>query len=224
LSRQQQSFDAEFPNLSNADDAEDLVKYCIDTKVDLLVLDNLTTLTQLSDENATSAFNELIQGLLMRLKAAGVGCLLVHHINKSDGAYRGSSALATTFNAIMHLKPEPLKKGAFTLQFLKARNSHIDNRSVHLELKLQPDASLCFICDETVSKFDVIADLVRSCQYGSDHEVRDALAEYYGEAPYLAGTFSKWKVKTFSAGLMTPTMWDECQKIARDIALEALDL
>lgn len=224
LSRQQQAFTAEFPNLSNADDAEALVKHCIDTGVELLVLDNLTTLTQLNDENATSAFNELIQGLLMRLKAAGVGCLLVHHSNKNDGAYRGSSALATTFNAIMHLKPEPLHKGVFTIHFQKARNSHIDSRSIHMELKTLEDGSLRLTSDDTISKLDVIAHLVRTCEYSEDQQVSEALSKHYGEEPYNKGTFSKWKTKTLSSGLITPKEWNDCLEIASSEAFNNLQM
>lgn len=224
LSRQQQAFTAEFPNLSNADDAEALVKHCIDAGVELLVLDNLTTLTQLSDENATSAFNGLIQGLLMRLKAAGVGCLLVHHSNKNDGAYRGSSALATTFNAIMHLKPEPLHKGVFTIHFQKARNSHIDNRSIHMELKTLEDGSLRLTSDDTISKLDVIAHLVRTCEYSEDQQVSEALSKHYGEEPYNKGTFSKWKAKTIANNLISRKDWDECLETARDLAFDSYDL
>lgn len=224
LSRQQQEFTADFPNLADSTDAEDLLKHCIEQDVELLVLDNLTTLAQLEDENNASAFNPLIQGLLMRLKAAGIGCVLVHHSNKGDGGYRGSSALATTFNAIMHLKPVPLQRGAFTIQFQKARNRHIDNKSVRIDLKEQPDGSLKLICDETVSKLEVMAHLVRSYEYTTDAEVSAAMSKHLGDKPYHKGTFSKWKQKCVASGHISAKAWKECLEEAADLAYGNLEL
>ena len=218
LSRQQQEFTADFPNLGSPHHAEDLLKYCIQEGVELLVLDNLTTLAQLEDENNATAFNPLIQGLLMRLKTAGIGCVLVHHSNKGDGGYRGSSALATTFNAIIHLKPEPLHRGAFTLHFMKSRNRHIDNKSVRMELKEQPDGSLKLICDDTVSKLELIAHLVRSREYMKDQEVMAALAIALGESSYNKGTFSKWKKQCIAAQIITCKEWDQCLQEASELS------
>src|SRR5262249_23601128 len=42
--------------------------------------------------------------MLMKLKQAGVGTVLVHHGNKNNETYRGASALATTFDSIIGLK------------------------------------------------------------------------------------------------------------------------
>ncbi len=224
LSRQQQHFQAAFPDLSQEQDAEDLIQFCLDQGVELLVLDNLTTLTQLEDENSASAFNTIIHGLLMRLKAVGIACVLVHHSNKGDGGYRGSSALATTFNAIIHLKKERLTRGAFTLNFQKARNNHIDDKTVRMELREQVDGSLRLTCDETASKLELIAHLVRSRDFTMDHEVAEALARHLNDEPYLKGTFSKWKQQCIALQFITLKEWDQCLEEAAELADDDLAL
>ncbi len=224
LSRQHQDFRAAFPNLSKEQDAEDLIQFCLDQGVELLVLDNLTTLTQLEDENSASAFNTIIHGLLMRLKAIGIACVLVHHSNKGDGGYRGSSALATTFNAIIHLKKERLTRGAFTLNFQKARNNHIDDKTVRMELREQADGSLRLICDETASKLELIAHLVRSREFTMDQEVAEALARHLNDEPYLKGTFSKWKQQCIALQFITLKEWYQCLEEAAELADDDLAL
>lgn len=224
LSRQHQDFKAAFPDLSVEQDAEDLIQFCLDHGVELLVLDNLATLTQLEDENSASAFNTIIHGLLMRLKAVGIACVLVHHSNKGDGGYRGSSALATTFNAIIHLKKERLTRGAFTLNFQKARNNHIDDKTVRMELREQVDGSLRLICDETVSKLELMAHLVRSREYTMDQELAEALARQLNEEPYLKGTFSKWKKQCIALQFISRKEWDQCLEDAAELADDDLEL
>lgn len=224
LSRQHQDFRAAFPDLSQEQDAEDLIQFCLEQGVELLVLDNLTTLTQLEDENSASAFNTIIHGLLMRLKAVDIACVLVHHSNKGDGGYRGSSALATTFNAIIHLKKERLTRGAFTLHFQKARNNHIDDRTVRMELREQPDGSLRLICDETVSKLELISHLVRSREFTMDQEVAEALARLLHKEHCLKGTFHKWKKQCIAQQFITLKEWDQCLEEAAELADDDLEL
>lgn len=221
--RQLQVFDAKFPNLAEDQDAEDLVKHCIDNQIDLLVLDNLTTLAAVQDENSTSAFKPVIDGLLMRLKAANVACLLVHHSNKGDSSFRGSSAIATTFNAIMHLKKNPMVKGEFTLTFTKARNDHIQNQALTMQLTTAANGSMGLLCNSEVSKYEQIAYLVRSLDYTTDAEVRHALASQLGQDEVLEGTFSKWKKASIRDGFITVSDWKRCLEEAEGfLAFEPL--
>jgi RecA-family ATPase len=218
LPRQLQSFEAQFPNLADHQDAEDLVRHCIENKVELLVLDNLTTLAAVEDENSTSAFRPVIDGLLMRLKTAGIACVLVHHSNKGDSSFRGSSAIATTFNAIIHLKKNPMVKGEFTLRFTKTRNDHIEKQALTMQIKTLPDGSLELVSDGDVSQYELIAHLVKSLDYTSDAQVRKALAEQLGKEDVSESNFSKWKKKTICEEFISAADWKKCLLDAEEFA------
>jgi hypothetical protein len=102
LARQHQDPEAQFPLIT---DAAGMAYYrqAISTgNLDLVILDNFSTLGEVADENAASSFNA-IQEFLLRLKTQGVATMLVHHAGKS-GDFRGSSKLAATFETIIRLE------------------------------------------------------------------------------------------------------------------------
>lgn len=104
LIRQHQPGDGNFPDLATVEGQNTVLAQARAMAAELVVIDNLTTCAKVSDENSTAAMAPVLE-FLMRLKQAGIGCVLVHHSGKSATAtYRGSSALATTFEAILGLK------------------------------------------------------------------------------------------------------------------------
>ncbi|TXL70543.1 AAA family ATPase [Vineibacter terrae] len=96
-----------------------------EARPDVVIFDNFTTLTDsLKDENDATAFKAAI-GNLLGAKAQGVTTILIHHSNKGGNSYRGSSAIAATFDAIVHLKkPKDAKvyEADFSVVFEKNRN------------------------------------------------------------------------------------------------------
>jgi AAA domain len=108
LARQQQSPNAIFPLITEPNGMDFIVELVRDGPLDLIILDNFSTLGEVEDENAASSFNA-IQQFLLHLKVAGVATMLVHHAGKSAGDYRGgdfrgSSKLAATFETIIKLE------------------------------------------------------------------------------------------------------------------------
>lgn len=103
LARQFQAPEAEFPDLASQEGQADILKRVRELGASLVILDNFSTLAEVEDENAASAMTPVLR-FLMTLKQAGVACLLVHHSGKGGESYRGSSKLATTFEAILGLR------------------------------------------------------------------------------------------------------------------------
>jgi len=102
LARQHQEPDATFPLITEPAGMQ-FVRECVrQNAVDLVILDNFSTLGEVEDENAASSFNA-IQQFLLQLKVQGVATMLVHHAGKS-GDFRGSSKLAATFETIIKLE------------------------------------------------------------------------------------------------------------------------
>ncbi len=103
-----------FPRLGQPDDDGfiDLAKeehhqiiggYAVRAGSELVVFDNLSTLTEsMEDENSSTQFRK-INAFISKLKRRGVSCLVVHHANKEGFAYRGSSAQGVIYDSIIQL-------------------------------------------------------------------------------------------------------------------------
>lgn len=216
LMRQAQDINVAFPDLANSDDQHKLIQYCHDEGVELLILDNLTTLANVADENQSSAMKPLLD-MLLKLKAAGIATVLVHHSNKGDNGYRGSTALATTFNAIIKLKRDKVERGLFSLVFEKARNNHIENQALNLRLLTLSDSSCRLEADAELSKLEVIVSLVRSLDFIDDNSIRGALADKLSEE-VPQPSFSRFKKKAISEGLISNEDWNKCLKDANELS------
>jgi RecA-family ATPase len=59
-----------------------ILKLVREEGVNLIILDNFSTLGEVEDENAASSFNKLTEFLLL-LKTAGCAIILVHHAGKA---------------------------------------------------------------------------------------------------------------------------------------------
>jgi hypothetical protein len=102
IARQHQEPDAAFPSITEPAGMKFVRERVAQDAIDLVILDNFSTLGEVEDENAASSFNA-IQQFLLQLKVQGVATMLVHHAGKS-GDFRGSSKLAATFETILKLE------------------------------------------------------------------------------------------------------------------------
>lgn len=213
LSRQDQEPDAPFPDLGE-DAGRDAV-LAMARGFDLVILDNFSTLATVDDENAAGAMNPVL-GFLMRLKQAGIACLLVHHSNKSGMAFRGSSKLATTFEVIIGLLKDDARAregAAFTLSWEKYRGTP-DDRVRGLKARLVPDGDGRSVWVHEASKHEECARLVamvRSLEYPTQADLATAF-------PCSGGHVSGLKGKAIGEfRLITEAEWDRCMTEARAI-------
>jgi RecA-family ATPase len=101
IARQHQDPGEMFPSITEEAGTRFILQRVKNIKLDLIVLDNFSTLGEVEDENSASSFNKL-QSFLLQLKTQGVATMLVHHSGKPQGSkvpvsFRGSSKLAATF-------------------------------------------------------------------------------------------------------------------------------
>lgn len=135
LARQHQDPNAMFPSITEPAGAEFILRRIERDNLDLVILDNFSTLGEVEDENSASSFNA-IQQFLLQLKVQGVATILVHHAKKNSGDgkrkdertgnnFRGSSKLAATFETIIELervRPQAAYEGAsFRVRWDKVR-------------------------------------------------------------------------------------------------------
>jgi putative DNA primase/helicase len=114
--------DGYIPNLSNAKGQEAIAGHL--DGVDLLVIDNLSTLAYGGTENDADSWSAM-QAWLIELRKAGKAVLIVHHSGKS-GQQRGTSRREDALNVVLGLK-RPAEysetEGAkFEIHFEKARD------------------------------------------------------------------------------------------------------
>lgn len=122
--RQGQGPSARFYDVTDPDDQRRIMQRVNRFKADVVIVDNLTTCADtMDDENSATDFKQ-VMSFLMKLKAAGKTAILVHHSNKQGDNYRGSSAMAATFEVIIGLKKPPVARedvASFSLTWPKMR-------------------------------------------------------------------------------------------------------
>ena len=127
-SRQHQPFDASFPDIADPDWQDEVLRYCGREAIKFLVLDNFSTLApSIEDENSSAKIGK-VNAMLLKAKQTEVTCILVHHANKSNGSYRGSSNIGVTLDLIIALnRPDNYTnvdgETAFAIEFEKVRGT-----------------------------------------------------------------------------------------------------
>jgi hypothetical protein len=226
LAYQDQEPETWFPKITDPEGQDYTAKVAKDHGASVVVLDNLSTLARVEDENAAHAIDPVID-LLMKLKRHGLAVVVIHHARKNggggEGSYRGSQKIGVTFQTIIRLNhPDnvPSHDGvAFDLTFEKMRelrtaetedfratlptNGSDDPTARHWRLEVRGDARLRRL----------VAN-VKSLKYAT----QEALAR---SLDVSTGTLHHLKTTVLSQGLMKVAEWNQCMRNARQLADEA---
>lgn len=177
IARQGQAPDSgPFYDISCPNGQAQLLRRVDQEEAEVVFLDNYTTLSDsLADENDAVAFKP-IMGLLLGFKQRNVSVMLVHHASKGGQAYRGSTALETTFEVIIGLKrPDDARPGNahFRLEFGKFRQKGGASTQSRVFALADDHWIVSEDEDDTLTR---ILGALRSCRYGSQKEIAVALA------------------------------------------------
>lgn len=207
LPRQLQEPGQEFPCITDTTGMDFLMRRVMNGRLDLIILDNFSTLGEVEDENAASSFNA-IQDFLLRLKTTGVATLLVHHAGKS-GDFRGSSKLAATFETIIKLERLNDEKITSEAQFrvrwdkVRAGGPKKTARAVVAKLTTLPTFSFekpeKTVWEYEASDLDRLEDFKERLQAGEFVTLTEA-ATFYDTTKM---SISRWKDKGIRLGLWT---------------------
>lgn len=207
LPRQLQEPGQEFPCITDTTGMDFLIRRVMNDKLDLVILDNFSTLGEVEDENAASSFNA-IQDFLLRLKTTGVATLLVHHAGKS-GDFRGSSKMAVTFETIIKLERLNEEKISSEAQFrvrwdkVRAGGPKKTARAVVAKLTTLKTSSFenpeKTVWEYESSELDRLDDFKERLQAGEFVTLTEA-AILYGTNKM---SISRWKAKGIQLGLWT---------------------
>src|SRR5262249_48681540 len=196
--------DANFPLITDPAGME-FVRQCVrEDAIDLVILDNFSTLGEVEDENAASSFNA-IQQFLLQLKVQGVATMLVHHAGKS-GDFRGSSKLAATFETIIKLERlgSSVEHGAaaFRVCWDKVRAGGPKRKVREVAAKLiedpfaGPAASKWDYATAEIERLDELKERLANGEFQSQKEI----ADHFGVSKTMA---RKYIDKGIDLGLCT---------------------
>jgi putative DNA primase/helicase len=183
-------------DLSSRSDQLELLPYLED--IDLIIVDNLSTLCRTGKENEGEAWLP-IQAWALQQRAAGRSVLFIHHAGK-NGEQRGTSRREDVLDTVIALKRPgdytPDKGACFEVYFEKARGIYGDDtKPFEAQLNTLPDGRLEWITkpleQSTVEK--VAALLNDGIPQG---EISDILK-------VSKGTVSKAKSKAAAQGLIS---------------------
>lgn len=155
-------FEDGLPNLSTTEGQERIEPFL--DGVELVILDNLATLTSAVRDNEAESWTP-IQGWLLSLRRRGVSVLLVHHSNKG-GAQRGTSAREDVLDTIIRLShPDDYaaSEGArFEVFYEKTRGFYGDDaKEFEARLETRDGAAFWTTRDMEDARAARIADLLR---------------------------------------------------------------
>jgi KaiC/GvpD/RAD55 family RecA-like ATPase len=206
----------EFLDLATDDGRDELLQIVEAWKPKLLVLDNLSTLANVGDENAAHTWDPVL-ATLQAVQQSGCTVLLVHHARKnvtSASSYRGSQKLSVLLDIIIALRENPeagvMNGSAFNLRFEKSRGLSI-GAGYELETKFEahPDGTSAWSFES--SSRGQIGGMVRRVKEG-EFTTQVEIAQAYGVDK---GTITRWRNKAVADGLITRTDFEACLREAR---------
>ncbi len=198
-----------FPNFGDPEDRSKILALIRLHRPHLVILDNLSTLSSVADENAAEAWDPVLE-VLQEIKRLGSAVLVVHHSNKAGGSYRGSSKIAVLFDTIMSLKTDPeasiVNGASFLWTFEKARRLGVD---MHKGVAGRLEDGRWTWDTRYDAELAKLVGLVRSHQFTTQGE----LAAHTGLS---TGEVSKRLSRADAAGLLSVEDRKKCFQIAKD--------
>lgn len=211
LARHDQPDGSTFPDLVDPDGKRVLIELVSTEKPTLVVIDNLSTMADISDENDAAAITP-VQDTIIALRNLGCTVILVHHTGKKEGAYRGSSKLAATFETIIQLATNPDLLSGDTGFAVKVDKSRSANPPEPLKVALEVDedsgsAQWAF----GGSRQRELEELVQAVQSREFPFAKD-VAAHLGLSP---SEVSKRKREAIRLGLIAEAEWTQCLSDAK---------
>jgi len=211
--------DSWFPDLNEGAHRDWLIETAEEEQVDLVVLDNFSTLVTVEDENAASAMNPILD-VMRHLQRLGCAVLLVHHARKNgggDGSYRGSQKLSVTCNTIIRLEPSPSDAvdGAASFKMVWEKVRARRTEEVHDRQATLSDSGWAY----EISNKPELMEYVRMVR-SRDYETAESLATALG---VVKSTVTKRKQAAVAAGLISMEEVKRCHAEARELQEEDLN-
>jgi KaiC/GvpD/RAD55 family RecA-like ATPase len=216
-SRQHQPFGYDFPDIAREDWQDEVLRHCQSDGIKLLILDNFSTLApSIEDENSSAKIGK-VNSMLLKAKQAGVTCILVHHANKTNASYRGSSNIAVTLDLIISLnrpdKYNPVEgETAFSIDFEKVRGvvSQTVTNARTVVFKTSQDGSTWKEDDHPATQAHLIKMMLESLRFTTQKEVAQHMK-------LTEPSISRKITQAIAAGIFTQDEMKEWFRKAKEI-------
>lgn len=185
-------------NLADADDHELLLGWAREAKLDVLIVDNITTATSGISENDNSDFRDKIQPLFLGARAMGLTFITVGHAGR-NGCWRGASAKEDLLDwTLLLARDDESEDDKLVLKssFGKFRRSRDGNPPLKWTISAQAGEPIQ-VHSESYSGPDAMLSMV-----GAGIGQPSQLAEELGVS---GGTISKWAKKLIDSGRLKKT-------------------
>lgn len=158
----------EFPDIGTVEGQEEVVRIAREVGASLVILDNLSTLATVTDENSAADMKKPME-MIQQLRQIGCATLLVHHSGKGGSGYRGSSMIETTFAWLMELTRSPRADASgldVTLEWRKTRSGrNAATVPTRLRLLSGPEGTQWEHGEPEGLQAQRLVDAIRSCKF-----------------------------------------------------------
>jgi hypothetical protein len=161
---------AQFISLAAPEDREPIIRWAKRKRLDVLILDNLSTLCGgLEEENSATAIQP-INDLIVSCKREGISVILLHHTNKNGETYRGSTNILTVFETSLRLASVAGPKEGARFSVLVEKDRIMGRLPLHKKIMtLQAGA---WLVEEDVNRqLDDLVEALRSLEFTTRKEI-----------------------------------------------------
>lgn len=165
---------AKFVSIVDRNDKLNIISWAKKKQLDVIVLDNLSTLSSGMDNENDAVAIEPLNELIVSCKKEGIAVLLVHHTNKNGESYRGSSNISTTLETIIRLADVKGPKEGAKFQVLLEKDRNMGRLGLHKKV-MTLKVGRWFIEEDTESALEEIIEALRTLEFISQKEIGDYL-------------------------------------------------
>jgi len=147
-------FYTESLNFLMKEDIAELKNEILYREAGFCVIDSLMDIIPGVNENDSGAMNQIFSALRSLVKQTGCSFLIIHHVNKANGDYRGSSAIKGAIDALYTLKSVKEKSSYKILEIEPTKTRYTMIHPIKLKIEWEKEKFYLFSYSEAEESMD----------------------------------------------------------------------
>jgi len=147
-------FYTESLNFLMKEDISELKNEILYREAGFCVIDSLMDIIPGVNENDSGAMNQIFSALRSLVKQTGCSFLIIHHVNKANGDYRGSSAIKGAIDALYTLKSVKEKSSYKILEIEPTKTRYTMIHPIKLKIEWEKEKFYLFSYSEAEENMD----------------------------------------------------------------------
>jgi len=171
---------------------ENLEKEIIYRQAGFCIIDSLMDCIPGINENDSGSMNQLFSGLRTIVKNTGCSFLLIHHVNKGEGSYRGSSAIKGAVDALYTLRTIKERVFGKILQLEPTKTRYTAIHPIKIKIEWENEKFLAYKYSdaeegidkaiEASEKYSDITKIMEEVKGAFFDEIKERLKEFSGNS------------------------------------------